>query len=113
MEAEQQLRQAALHDPLTGLPNRALLLELLTSAIGCHRSDGEELGLLFCDLDAFTEVNDRWGHRVGDLVLPTVSFVIAPAELPLEHAVERADKALYRAKETGRDRAVRYTPEMS
>ena len=46
--------------------------------------------------------------RLGSTVLPTASYGIAFAELPLEGAIERADQALYRAKETGRDRAVQY-----
>lgn len=46
--------------------------------------------------------------RVGDCFLPTVSYGIAPVELPLVGAIERADQALYRAKASGRDRAVQY-----
>ena len=66
---EQQLRHQALHDSLTGLPNRALLLDRLEHAILSARRTGAPLALLLMDLDRFKEVNDTFGHHYGDLLL--------------------------------------------
>ena len=71
--AEQRAREAALHDPLTGLPNRALVFEYgsrLLAAAQRHHGQG---GLLFIDLDRFKPINDMYGHEVGDRVLQEVS----------------------------------------
>jgi diguanylate cyclase (GGDEF)-like protein/PAS domain S-box-containing protein len=75
---EAELRDAALHDPLTHLPNRAMLDQVLEDAIGRRRDDG--LGaLLFFDLDDFKGVNDRFGHAAGDEVLVTVAERLSAA----------------------------------
>ena len=71
--AEQRVREAALHDPLTGLPNRRLIFEYaghLLAAAGRKHSQG---ALLFIDLDRFKPVNDLYGHEAGDLLLQEVS----------------------------------------
>lgn len=68
-EAEQQLRQLALYDPLTGLANRAFFHERLRHAIMLRRGEGQATGLLYVDLDGFKLINDRWGHDLGDEVL--------------------------------------------
>jgi len=67
--AEAGLREQALHDPLTGLANRALLRDRLTSAIAVAQRQDTPVSLLMLDLDGFKAVNDRWGHHAGDLVL--------------------------------------------
>ena len=67
--AEADLRDKALHDALTGLPNRALLGDRLTSAIAVAQRQDAALSLLLLDLDGFKGVNDTWGHHAGDLVL--------------------------------------------
>ena len=64
--AEDRLRHAALHDPLTGLPNRAALLEHLDRALA---EPGSRIALSFLDLDGFKVVNDSLGHAAGDEVL--------------------------------------------
>ncbi len=69
MAIEQRLQHSALHDELTGLPNRALLTDRLTSAIARCQAGGGELAVLFCDLDGFKRVNDSAGHAAGDAVL--------------------------------------------
>src|SRR5207247_1014890 len=61
----------SLHDPLTGLPNRKLLLQRLTAAVSGPRPEPFVLCLL--DLDRFKEVNDTLGHQVGDVLLTLVS----------------------------------------
>jgi diguanylate cyclase (GGDEF)-like protein/PAS domain S-box-containing protein len=68
-EAEQQLRQLALYDPLTGLANRAFFHERLKHAIKLRHEAGHATGLLYIDLDDFKGINDRWGHDLGDDVL--------------------------------------------
>jgi diguanylate cyclase (GGDEF)-like protein/PAS domain S-box-containing protein len=68
-EAEQQLRQLALYDPLTGLANRAFFHERLRHAIKLRHEEGQATGLLYIDLDDFKGINDRWGHDLGDEVL--------------------------------------------
>jgi diguanylate cyclase (GGDEF)-like protein len=66
-------RQAALHDALTGLPNRTLMLELLGRALRASRRSDLLSAILFVDLDRFKEVNDTYGHRVGDELLVEVA----------------------------------------
>ncbi|MGA4790815.1 diguanylate cyclase domain-containing protein [Nocardia sp. AB354] len=67
-----ELNWQARHDPLTGLPNRRCLLERIESLISDAR-EGDSVGLCFVDLDGFKEVNDRYGHRIGDRVLLAVA----------------------------------------
>jgi diguanylate cyclase (GGDEF)-like protein len=60
-------------DPLTGLPDRALLLAELDARLGGDRFSDRQFALLFVDLDCFKQVNDRWGHLAGDQVLREVA----------------------------------------
>ena len=69
-QAEQQLLHNALHDPLTGLPNRALFMERLREAVEHLSSyNGRLFAVLFLDLDRFKNINDGLGHTVGDALL--------------------------------------------
>ncbi len=65
----QKLEYQALHDPLTGLPNRALYHDRLNQAIARADRNGSLIGVLFIDLNGFKAVNDSLGHAVGDQLL--------------------------------------------
>ncbi|GGY80080.1 EAL domain-containing protein [Streptomyces nitrosporeus] len=66
---QEQLRHNAEHDPLTGLPNRALFTARVSQALGGRRSGDPGNAVLFIDLDGFKAVNDRLGHQAGDELL--------------------------------------------
>jgi diguanylate cyclase (GGDEF)-like protein len=67
--SEQELAHRALHDDLTGLPNRVLFLDRLTSALAQTERLDSQVGIFFLDLDGFKGVNDRLGHLAGDALL--------------------------------------------
>ena len=75
LQLEEQIehnRHLALHDELTGLPNRRLFQDRLASALERARRSGSQTALLLIDLDEFKKVNDTVGHHIGDLLLQRV-----------------------------------------
>ena len=70
---DEVMRHLATHDQLTGLANRALLMESLNRSLALGRRQSRRVGLLFLDLDGFKPVNDHWGHSTGDALLQAVA----------------------------------------
>jgi Amt family ammonium transporter len=84
---EAKLQHDALHDTLTGLPNRALFLDRLNLAFSRRsRSRGQNCGVLFLDLDRFKEINDTMGHAAGDELLKAVAERLRAALRPQDTA---------------------------
>ena len=71
--AEEKIRNLAFYDPLTGLPNRRLLLDRLQQSLVAGTRSGLKRALLFIDLDNFKTLNDTLGHHTGDLLLQEAS----------------------------------------
>ncbi|MFN8077622.1 MAG: EAL domain-containing protein [Kineosporiaceae bacterium] len=83
-QAEDRLRDLALHDALTGLPNRLLLMDRIGLALAGTRRSGNRAALLFCDLDDFKDINDSAGHAAGDAVLIEVAQRVVAAVRPTD-----------------------------
>ncbi|HTY32184.1 sensor domain-containing diguanylate cyclase [Mycobacterium sp.] len=73
VKAEQRLERLARFDTLTGLVNRAEAIVRLESALEQTQPAGTYVGVLFCDVDHFKDINDTWGHGIGDFVLATLA----------------------------------------
>ncbi|WP_118166052.1 EAL domain-containing protein [Nostoc sphaeroides] len=72
-QVEEKIRYQALHDMLTGLPNRLLFNELLNKTLPNATRNGESLAVIFLDLDRFKVINDTLGHTLGDQLLQSVA----------------------------------------
>jgi diguanylate cyclase (GGDEF)-like protein len=82
--AETELAHQAMHDQLTGLPNRALFLDRLGVALERSRRSGAPLAVLFLDFDNFKEINDTRGHAAGDRVLSTLGARLSGLLRPMD-----------------------------
>ncbi|WP_271411702.1 sensor domain-containing protein [Pseudomonas sp. Q1-7] len=87
-DAQAQIQHLAYHDPLTNLPNRALLTDRLTQQIALLQRHNMRGALLFLDLDHFKHINDSLGHPLGDAVLKMVTARLE-ASVRLEDTVAR------------------------
>ena len=76
-DAEEKIRDLAFYDPLTGLPNRRLLLDRLQHSLATGARTGRKRALFFIDLDNFKNLNDTLGHHTGDLLLQEVARRLA------------------------------------
>jgi diguanylate cyclase (GGDEF)-like protein len=82
--AETELAHQAMHDQLTGLPNRALFLDRLGLALERSRRSGDPLAVLFLDFDNFKEINDTRGHAAGDRVLSVLGERLSGLMRPMD-----------------------------
>jgi diguanylate cyclase (GGDEF)-like protein len=78
----ERVQHQAVHDPLTGLANRTLLRDRLKHALARATRGGGATGVLFVDLDGFKQINDAYGHAVGDAVLAEIGARLPQAVRP-------------------------------
>jgi diguanylate cyclase (GGDEF)-like protein/PAS domain S-box-containing protein len=79
VELERRMEHMAQHDPLTGLPNRAVMMDRLGLALANAKRHGHQAAVLFLDLDGFKAINDEFGHEAGDVILQTMADRIKTA----------------------------------
>ena len=72
-KAEESLQYLAYHDELTGLPNRALLIDRINHSIDIANRNQQQIGIIFIDLDRFKSINDSLGHSIGDHLIKEVA----------------------------------------
>lgn len=82
--AEEELRRLALHDSLTGLANRSLLVDRLGRELAQAEGAAQPVALFYVDLDRFAAVNDRLGHDGGDAVLASVASLLRDGARPVD-----------------------------
>ncbi len=82
LRGEERMRHEAVHDALTGLANRTLLHDRLEHALGRSKREATQTAVLFIDLDNFKQINDTYGHAIGDSVLVEFSNRLRTAVRP-------------------------------
>ena len=100
---ERSTRHAALHDPLTGLPNRTPLRDRLEHALARRRREGIEVAVLMIDLDGFKVINDSLGHDVGDALLLAVAPRLRAAFRPSDSVARVGGDEFVRSASWRRD----------
>ncbi len=111
-EQEEAARYAAFHDPLTGLPNRALFTDRLEHGLAQALRHGWNLALMFVDLDKFKEINDTYGHDAGDRALQTIADRLKKNARANDTICRHGgDEFLYLLLETRDENAVRLIAE--
>jgi diguanylate cyclase (GGDEF)-like protein len=107
-----EARHASLHDPLTGLPNRALFNDRLDHDLAHAKRNGHSLVLMFLDLDNFKTVNDTHGHDVGDVVLTTIAGRLKHASRDEDTVCRQGgDEFLYLLVDIKNERDIRHIAE--
>jgi diguanylate cyclase (GGDEF)-like protein len=111
IELKEELRHQAYHDALTGLPNRVLFAEHLAETLAQEHSDPAEHAVLFLDLDRFKNVNDSWGHAVGDELLVQVAErirkCVRPDDIPARLGGDEFAVLLKQTDAAGAEQAAR------
>ena len=107
-ERAEATRNAAFHDLLTGLPNRALFNDRLEHGLAQAKRHGRNLAVMFIDLDGFKKINDTYGHDAGDDVLKTIAIRLT-ASTRDDDTVSRhgGDEFLYLVTEVGNERDIK------
>lgn len=122
-EYKERLEVLALHDSLTGLPNRALFLDRGQQALSRATRNSLQIGVIFIDLDLFKRINDTWGHAVGDEVLRRAGERMRDAMRDCDTVarlggdeirclLHRADQALYSIKRNDVRRIAVWSPSI-
>ena len=104
---ESRLARLALHDPLTGLPNRALFLDRLTVALDRARRTNASVAVLFLDVDHFKQINDKLGHDAGDQLLKELAGRLRSMLRPMDTVARiGGDEFTFLFEELGSEREV-------
>lgn len=102
-----EARHASLHDPLTGLPNRALFNDRLEHGLAYAKRNNISLVVMFLDLDDFKSINDTHGHDVGDIVLTTIAERIKQVSRDVDTVCRHGgDEFLYMLAEIKNERDI-------
>ena len=111
-EQKEAARNESLHDPLTGLPNRALFNDRLEQGLAQAERHGWNLAVMFIGLDNFNEINDSYGHDVGDRILQKIAVrLMENARSDDTSSRHNSAEFLYLLMETGDEQAVKLIVE--